>query len=72
MRKRTWYSLYDKVYKRTNLVSAFEQVKKNKGAPGVDKVTIEGYETKLEDNLEVGRLRLLFCIIIKFGALESN
>ncbi|MFG6117616.1 group II intron reverse transcriptase/maturase, partial [Halobacillus sp. MO56] len=58
MKKRTWYSLYDKVYKRTNLVNAFEQVKKNEGAPGVDKVSIEGYEAKLEDNLEVLQQKL--------------
>lgn len=58
MKNRIWYSLYDKVYKRTNLISAFEQVKKNKGAPGVDKVTIEDYEWLLEDNLEVLQQKL--------------
>ncbi|UCZ52424.1 group II intron reverse transcriptase/maturase [Bacillus shivajii] len=58
MKRRVWYSLYDKVYKTANLVSAFYQVKKNKGAPGVDKVTIEGYEAKLEDNLEVLQQKL--------------
>ncbi|WP_096186455.1 group II intron reverse transcriptase/maturase [Evansella halocellulosilytica] len=58
MKRRVWYSLYDKVYKKANLVSAFYQVKKNKGAPGVDKVTIEGYEAKLEDNLEVLQQKL--------------
>lgn len=59
MKKRIWYSLYDKVYKKTNLVSAFNQVKKNKGAPGIDKVTIESYEIKLEDNLEVLQQKLM-------------
>jgi RNA-directed DNA polymerase len=34
-----------------NLEKAFSHVKKNKGAPGVDKVTIKMYEQKLEDNL---------------------
>lgn len=58
MKKRKWYSLYDKVYKRTNLISALEQVKKNKGAPGVDKVTIKDYGWKLEDNLEVLQQKL--------------
>lgn len=53
MRKRVWYSLYDKVYKIANLRSAFYQVKENGGVPGVDKVTIEAYEAKLEDNLGV-------------------
>jgi len=58
MTKRTWYSLYDKVYKKTNLESAFYQVKKNKGAPGVDKITIKAYEAKLEDHLEVLQQKL--------------
>lgn len=58
MKKRIWYSLYDKVYKQTNLRSAFEQVKYNDGAPGVDKVTIESYEQELEHNLEVLQQKL--------------
>src|SRR5699024_1854485 len=58
MEKRIWYSLYDKVYKRANLMNAFEQVKKNKGAPGVDNVTIKAYELMLEDNLEVLQQKL--------------
>jgi RNA-directed DNA polymerase len=53
MKKRVWYSLYDKIYAKANLEKAFSHVKKNKGAPGVDKVTIKMYEQKLEDNLEV-------------------
>lgn len=53
MKKRVWYSLYDKIYAKSNLEKAFSLVKKNKGAPGVDKVTIKMYEQKLEDNLEV-------------------
>ncbi len=53
MKKRVWYSLYDKIYAKSNLENAFSLVKKNKGAPGVDKVTIKTYEQNLEDNLEV-------------------
>ncbi|MQM40069.1 hypothetical protein KBTX_04112 [wastewater metagenome] len=53
MEKRVWYSLYDKVFRKKNLYKAFEMVKANKGAAGVDKVTILAYEAKLEDNLEV-------------------
>lgn len=52
MKKRVWYSLYDKVFQKANLEDAFIQVKKNKGAPGVDKVTIKAYEAELESNLE--------------------
>lgn len=48
-----YYSLYDKVYKWSNLQKAFANVKKNKGAPGIDHVTIQNYELDLEDNLGV-------------------
>jgi RNA-directed DNA polymerase len=51
MGKRKWYSLIDKMYAVGNLEEAFQAVKKNKGAPGVDGVTIAKYEEKLEDNL---------------------
>jgi RNA-directed DNA polymerase len=47
-----WYSLMDKVYSPDNLQAAFERVKKNKGAAGVDRVTIERFGTNLSDNLE--------------------
>jgi retron-type reverse transcriptase len=53
MGKRKWYSLIDKIYAMSNLEEAFQAVKKNKGAPGVDGVTIAKYEEKLEDNLRV-------------------
>ena len=47
-----WYSLMDKVYSLDNLRAAFERVKKNKGAAGVDRVTIERFEARLSGNLE--------------------
>lgn len=47
-----WFSLIDKVYSRRNLHSAFEKVKANDGAAGVDHQTIERYEESLEENLE--------------------
>ncbi|MDY0404389.1 group II intron reverse transcriptase/maturase [Virgibacillus sp. 179-BFC.A HS] len=58
MKKRVWYSLYDKVCRKSNLLDAFYQVRANKGAPGVDNVTIEDYEWMLEDNLEVLQQKL--------------
>lgn len=58
MKGRVWYSLYDKVFAKANLRDAFVQVKKNGGAPGVDKVTIGDYEAELEDNLEVLQQKL--------------
>jgi len=56
-----WFSLIDKVYRKENLHAAFKKVKKNKGAGGVDHVTVEGFErrldrelTKLSDELRTG------------------
>ncbi len=47
-----WYSLMDKIYALPNLRRAFEQVKANGGAAGVDHVTVEEFERHLEENLE--------------------
>lgn len=47
-----WYSLIDKVYDRRNLVAAFAKVKANKGAAGVDHVSIEQFEKDLEARLD--------------------
>jgi len=46
-----WFSLIDKVYSQRNLQAAFVQVKANRGAAGVDHVTIEMFEDNLEANL---------------------
>jgi hypothetical protein len=47
-----WYSLMDKVYAMANLRAAFEKVRANGGAAGVDHQTVEMYERRLEENLE--------------------
>jgi len=47
-----WYSLMDKVYTLSNLRKAFERVKANGGAAGVDHVTVKEFERHLETNLE--------------------
>ena len=47
-----WFSLMDKVYALRNLRQAFERVKANQGAAGVDHVTVEEFERHLEANLE--------------------
>lgn len=47
-----WFRLVDKVYAGENLKAAFAKVKANKGAPGVDRQTIEMFELHLEANLE--------------------
>ena len=46
-----WHSLIDKVYAPATLRAAFTRVKANRGAPGVDHVTVAMYEARLEANL---------------------
>jgi RNA-directed DNA polymerase len=47
-----WFSLIDKVYALPNLRAAFARVKANAGAEGVDRQTIEMFESHLEANLQ--------------------
>jgi RNA-directed DNA polymerase len=47
-----WYSLMDKVYSKRNLAAAFERVRANRGAAGVDHVTVATFEARLDDNLD--------------------
>jgi RNA-directed DNA polymerase len=47
-----WFSLIDKVYADANLRSSFTRVKAKRGAPGVDRQTVEMYETHLDENLQ--------------------
>jgi RNA-directed DNA polymerase len=50
-KKHKWYSLIDKIWAMPNLEEAYKEVRANRGASGVDKVTIKAYESNLEDNL---------------------
>jgi group II intron reverse transcriptase/maturase len=52
---RKVHSLVDKVYKQRNLELAWERVKANRGAGGVDGQSLEEFEATLEGNLK--RLR---------------
>ena len=47
-----WHSLIDKVWTRATLERAFERVKANGGASGVDHQTIEDFERHLDSNLD--------------------
>lgn len=49
--KRKWYSLIDKIWARPNMEEAYREVKRNKGAAGVDGVTIKAFESRVEDNV---------------------
>jgi RNA-directed DNA polymerase len=56
-KKKKYHSLIDKVWNWKNLNEAWKKVKKNKGAAGIDKVTIDEFERNLEQNLnEIQRL----------------
>ncbi|MEF3309408.1 group II intron reverse transcriptase/maturase [Paenibacillus sp. GYB004] len=50
---RKWYSLVDKIWAKTNLEEAFKEVKRNRGAAGIDRMTIKAFESGLEHHLEV-------------------
>jgi RNA-directed DNA polymerase len=46
-----WHTLIDKVYAPPTLRAAFARVKANRGAPGVDHVTVAMFDARLEANL---------------------
>jgi RNA-directed DNA polymerase len=51
-----WYSLIDKVYAPRTLRAAWDKVRRNKGAAGVDHQTTVMFERRLDRNLEqIGR-----------------
>ena len=47
-----WFSLIDKVHPEGTLKAAFHQVAANKGAAGVDHVTVKMFEDRLDENLK--------------------
>jgi group II intron reverse transcriptase/maturase len=49
---RKVHSLVDKVYKRKNLELAWEKVRANKGAGGIDGQSIEAFEKELDEQLD--------------------
>lgn len=51
-KKLKHHSLIDKVYKRLNIHIAFEKVRVNKGAGGIDGVSLGEFERNLDSNLE--------------------
>lgn len=60
-----WFSLYDKVYRPEVLKAAWQRVKRNKGAAGIDRVSIERFDAQagnyldeLHHTLKMGQYRL--------------
>jgi len=47
-----WFSLIDKVYASANLFASYAKVAANRGAAGVDHVTVEDFTKRLAHNLE--------------------
>ncbi len=54
-----WFSLYDKVYAEKTLQIAWQKVKRNKGAAGVDKVSIHRFTKHADKYLEKLRKELI-------------
>ena len=52
VKRDKWYSLYDKVYAPANLALAWEQVAENRGAAGVDGVTIAKFKVNSTERLQ--------------------
>jgi RNA-directed DNA polymerase len=53
-----WFALIDKVYSAANLDAAYRKVKANRGAAGVDRVSIEHFHRHRNENLERLHARL--------------
>ena len=53
------HSLIDKVYRWENLWTAWRKVRKNKGAHGLDRVTIRAYEADVEKHLRELQRKLM-------------
>ena len=46
-----WHTLIDKVFAEINLFTAIRKVVSNKGAPGVDHVTVEKFDSHSREEL---------------------
>ena len=58
VKRGTWYSLYDKVFTKTNLRESALSVIDNKGSHGVDQVSVSRYESHLSHNLNILQAKL--------------
>jgi RNA-directed DNA polymerase len=51
-RKRKWYSLFDKVYALPNLWEAWLKVRENRGAAGIDRMTVKRFDEEAYARIE--------------------
>ena len=51
-KRRKWYSLIDKVWAIDNLREAYEKVKANRGAPGIDGMTLRKFSEGADERLK--------------------
>jgi len=49
---RKVHSLIDKIYRHKNLAMAWEKVRQNRGAAGIDRQSLEEFEQELEKHLD--------------------
>ena len=50
--RRKWHSLWGQLCDRRNLQAAWKRVRRNRGAPGIDRVTIEEFESQVDEELD--------------------
>ncbi len=50
--RRKWHSLWGQLCDRRNLQAAWKRVRRNRGAPGIDRVTIEEFESRVDEELD--------------------
>lgn len=49
---RRFYSLFDKIYRKDILEEAWQRVRANNGAPGIDSATIEEFQENRSENID--------------------
>ncbi len=65
--------LFEKICGLETLREAFKAVKRNKGAPGIDGITIEKYEENLEENLKQLKIEVLsWKVSVKYSHLYPH
>lgn len=57
-KKVRWHSLYDKVTNPANLLDAYQKVRRNKGAGGIDAVTLEKFDERADEYLVFAQEKL--------------